>query len=235
MSEVVLIPLTKGKYAKIDSQDFELVGKYKWYCSNGYAATKRGEDGKTKYILMHRLIMGEPVKMQIDHINADRSDNRRCNLRIVTSSENSRRQLPQSNTASSYKGISWYGSDRVWVARIFVDGENIYLGRSIDEKTAARIYDYAAVMYYGEFARVNFENEPLLTEKEYAELTKRRIPSSRFRGVGWDKSKRKWVAYISVKGKYTHLGRYSSEIEAAKAYNEAAKQYHKDKAILNSI
>lgn len=57
--------------------------------------------------------------------------------------------------------------------------------------------------------------------------------SSRFMGVCFDKRRKKWCAYITVEGKRIWLGYFDSEIEAAKAYDEAAKKYHGEFARLN--
>jgi hypothetical protein len=59
--------------------------------------------------------------------------------------------------------------------------------------------------------------------------------SSRYVGVSLEKGRGKWLAYISYNGKRIHLGRFDDEIEAAKAYDEAAKKYHGEFARLNNV
>ena len=89
------IPLTQGKFALIDDEDFEALNKWSWKLStNGYAircpSNGKTEKGRYKYttVRMHRVIMKPPHGFVIDHINANRLDNRRSNLRIVTQQEN---------------------------------------------------------------------------------------------------------------------------------------------------
>lgn len=82
-----------GRVAKIDVDDIPLVSEYRWQPnSGGYAqahvAGKRG-DNTRRTILMHRLLMGHPTSKHVDHINGDKLDNRRSNLRVVTAAQNS--------------------------------------------------------------------------------------------------------------------------------------------------
>jgi uncharacterized protein YijF (DUF1287 family) len=79
-----------GKVIKLDYEDAEML-KYRWYISDtGYATLSYHDKElqKTKHKKMHRLIMGEPNKLEVDHVNRDRLNNRRCNLRLVTSEQN---------------------------------------------------------------------------------------------------------------------------------------------------
>jgi hypothetical protein len=83
------IKTTKGIYCLVDEDDFEKLNKYRWYfCSmdgeTGYAYAK--VDGKL--VSMHRFLMRFPIGLEIDHINHDKLDNRKQNLRIVSRSEN---------------------------------------------------------------------------------------------------------------------------------------------------
>lgn len=228
------IPLTRGQYALVDDDDFERISQSKWYCkADGYAARKDWSTGEPKQVYMHRQILNAPDGVMVDHINANRLDNRRSNLRLVNSIQNSRRQSPMKGTTSEYKGVSFYQDQ--WYVRIHVDGKSRYYGRYREEKLAARVYDYAASKHYGEYARINFPDE-LMTDAEFAEVdTRRQSTSSEYRGVCWDKKRQAWIAHITVRGRFKYLGRFEDEVEAAKAYNEAAIQYHSDSAVLNSI
>ena len=233
----VAIPLTQGKVAIVDEADAEMVGAYKWYVSTGsptllYASRKDWRSGRAREVLMHRLIMAAGPGQVVDHINGDTLDNRRSNLRLTDVQHNSWNRAPQRWSRSQYRGVSVYGGR--FHVRIFVEGRNEYLGCYTDERLAARVFDYAAAKYHGEFARPNLADEPL-TEAEFAELTKRRKAHSSYRGVSWSKGKAKWVAHIQVKSAQKFLGYFTDETAAARAYNEAATKYHGDKAVLNQV
>lgn len=105
----------------------------------------------------HRVIMSAPSGMQVDHINGNTLDNRRCNLRICTSAENGRNRKPRKGGSSGYKGVCWNKPAQKWQARIMVGGKSISLGYFDDEVEAARAYDAAACEFHGDFARLNFQ------------------------------------------------------------------------------
>lgn len=132
MSEIAVIGkgcrvyLTKGEFAVVDSEDFEYLNRWKWHFSaKGYACRKPGK----QTIFMHRLINQTPDGLQTDHINHNKLDNRKENLRSVTNQENHFNRPVDSNNTSGYKGVSWDKSRSKWVASITKDDRNIHLGR----------------------------------------------------------------------------------------------------------
>lgn len=86
--EFSVIPMSNvpGVFAMIDPEDYEMVAAFgKWYRNDsGYAVKKTRIKGKNVHIRMHRLINGTPSNLQTDHINGDRLDNRKENLRTVS-------------------------------------------------------------------------------------------------------------------------------------------------------
>jgi hypothetical protein len=151
------IPLTQGKFAIVDDEDYKELSKHKWYASKSNKKNKTirfyAQRGRKPIIKMHREIMGlnKGDKKEIDHRNHDSLDNRKCNLRVCTSIENSYNKRP--NGTSKYKGIYWWNNK--WVSTIRANGRAIYLGRFETEKEAAITYNNAAKKYFGEFAYLN--------------------------------------------------------------------------------
>ena len=156
------IPLTQGRFAKVDPEDYMWLSQFRWFCQRGrskyYAAVNasRRNKAKRKTILMHRLIMGTPEHLVCDHINRNGLDNRKRNLRNCTQAENSLNQGSRRDSTSRFKGVSWLKGAEKWMAQIHVNGKSKYLGYFDDEIQAAKTYDEAAKKYHGEFANLNF-------------------------------------------------------------------------------
>jgi hypothetical protein len=151
------IPLTRGKFAIVDAEDYEWLSRYKWYTSGGselYA--KRKMRGKT--IFMHREIMQVPQGMVVDHINRNRWDNRRSNLRVCTQGQNTRNRRSFGGK-SRFKGVHWHAQTRKWVAAICLNRKKTYIGQFRDEREAALAYDRKAAELFGPFAYLNFPDE----------------------------------------------------------------------------
>lgn len=154
-----LILKSKGRkfVCTYDSEDHELISRYNWQYHNGYARA-----GK---ILMHRLILGlKDPSINADHVNHDRLNNTRANLRACNKSENQWNRLSQGGS-SKFKGVTRFEGS--YFSQIRCNGEYHYLGLFRSEVTAAKIYDKAARELHGEFASLNF-NE---ATKEPEQLT----------------------------------------------------------------
>jgi hypothetical protein len=154
------IPLNKGLVAEVSDEDFDRLSAHKWYLAGCaprmYAQTDVpvGE-GRRARVRMHRMILGAPDGMDVDHINGDPLDNRRENLRLASRSQNIANAKGHADAASRFKGVSWHRRNCAWEARICVRGVKRRIGTFKDEIEAARAYDRAAQAAFGEFARVN--------------------------------------------------------------------------------
>jgi len=145
-----LIPLTKGKFAKVDNEDFDKLKDINWYINeNGYALNGN------KKIRMHRLIMDAPKNLEVDHINHDRLDNRKSNLRLCNRQNNGMNQSMQNGKSSIFKGVTWDKSRNKWQSKIFVNKKTIHLGRFDCEIEAAKAYDKKAKELFGEYSHTN--------------------------------------------------------------------------------
>ena len=159
------IPLTQGREAIVDDDDFERVNQFRWHfvgCGRGYASRSQWIGGEKKYHneLMHRFILGLSKRgngaAEVDHINHDGLDNRKENLRVVTHAQNCRNRSKSKNKSSQYKGVTWNSQGKNWRATITANGKYIHLGPTRLEVVAARVYDHWAKKLHGEFASTNF-------------------------------------------------------------------------------
>ncbi|MEE8382209.1 MAG: HNH endonuclease [Thermodesulfobacteriota bacterium] len=146
------IKLTQGKVALVDDEDFEFLSQWSWYYLNGYA--RRTENIDSSCIFLHRAILKNSKDMEIDHINNDKLDNRRSNLRLCTHKENSQNRKIGINNTSGYKGVHKRPDGR-WQARIVVNDKRVSLGYFRNISDAVLAYNDAAEKYYGEFANLN--------------------------------------------------------------------------------
>jgi hypothetical protein len=147
-----IIPLTQGKQTIVDDEDFEELSKFRWRCSDG-GYVVRGYASKIK---MHRVVIGAPIGMEVDHVNGYTLDNRKENLRLCTHAENGRNRKLNADNKSGYKGVSWDNKIGKWRVTIKANLHRIHLGYFADPVEAARVYDDAARKYYKEFSRTNF-------------------------------------------------------------------------------
>ncbi len=154
--DVMRIPMDNGLYALVDAADYEWLNQYKWSrCGAGYA----GRYEKGKVIYMHRQIMQAPKGVVVDHIDGNRANNSRSNLRLCTCSENGYNNVKRIGSASRFKGVFRRKKDGRWYAMVFFRGKYIWLGFFDDEVEAARAFDRKAVELGIVFARLNFPEE----------------------------------------------------------------------------
>ena len=154
-----LIPLNKGKFAMIDDLDYNMISAFNWSIIDRgermYAYTKI--NGKN--IRMHRFIMNvTDPKILIDHKNRNGLDNTRGNLRTATHAQNCANKKATSGTSSVYLGVG--KRQNKWNARITKDGITHELGYYAQEVEAALAYDNKARELHGEFANLNFKDQP---------------------------------------------------------------------------
>lgn len=273
-----------GRCAIVDDDDYEWLNQWRWYCNYGYAVRTDRTGDKQRTVRMHRQIMTPPADMDIDHIDHNRLNNQRSNLRLATRQENSR-YASKPPGKSPYRGVVKNSSTDAWEASITVNREGFYLGYFPTQFEAAQAYNEAAIKHHGEFAILNdlsagpmpddlplfvpnertasrrgirkarerwhayiyvdgeyinlgyFSTEIAAIEArddaEYAvaigevleSLKLQKPPKSQYRGVKFEKRVRKWYAEIHIKRKRIYLGSFDSEIEAAKAYDAAARAH----------
>ena len=141
------IPLTRGKFAIVDDEDYERFGSQRWHCSSAGYARQTGPNRES--IFLHRLIVGAGLGQVVDHINRNPLDNRRANLRICTHAQNLQNARRR---GSMLKGVGLDKRDGRYYARVSVNGRRKNVGRFATEAEAHEAYLNSARRVYGEFA-----------------------------------------------------------------------------------
>lgn len=141
----------KDGYAIIDANMAEYLSKYLWCLSNGYAVTRITIAKNTyKNVPMHHFVAGKPrTGHEIDHINRDKLDNRINNLREVTHRVNVLNFGMQKNNTSGVRGVVFAKERSKWMARIKVNGKDVFLGYFSELSDARIARKEAEVKYYG--------------------------------------------------------------------------------------
>lgn len=142
--------------AKVDDRDYDHLTQWKWHLHHdGYAIRRIKSHEKTFTVQMHRQLLGTPHDALADHVNGDRLDNRKSNLRIATHKENAMNRKVRRTSRTGIKGVGKYGPRHSWRASIRVDGKTLYLGSYKTARDAAAAYNAAAVKHHGQYARLN--------------------------------------------------------------------------------
>jgi hypothetical protein len=212
------------EFALVDEDDFEKVNKYKWCLSNGYAhGTVEG-----KLIRLHHFVFKKPENGNvIDHINQDKLNEQKLNLREVSQSENGHNKGKNTNIESSskYKGVSWYENEKKWKSECRINKKTDILGSFENEEEAAKQYDIYTFIKIGEKANNNnlVKYEDTLTIN-IDDLIKK--PSNKYdtpKNISFDKKQNKFKAEKKYnKNKYRGRDRETVE-EAIKDLEEINK------------
>jgi len=150
------ITLTQGKVTVVDEADYWAIAGFNWfYTILGYAVTSIGGG---RVVTMHRMILLPDPGYEVDHINGDKLDNRRCNLRVCTRVQNAANTRKWRRNKVGYKGVYQPNAGRpgTYQARIYRNGRATSLGCFSDPIDAALAYDIAVIQADGEFARPTF-------------------------------------------------------------------------------
>lgn len=116
--EYIELELTQGKVALVSFEDYNEVAKFNWTFDGRYVSRKEpmlnGKLGKKVYL--HRYIMKPEDNLVVDHINGDKLDCRRMNMRVCTSSSNSLNVCLSKKNRSGYRGVGWDRWSHIWYA-----------------------------------------------------------------------------------------------------------------------
>jgi len=215
---MVNLPLyNKGaitKYSQIDEDDYEKFKNDRWNLHNaGYAISTKGK-------LLHRLIMNASNGIIVDHINGDKLDNKKNNLRIVSRSHNSHNKIKKEGLTSKFIGVSFRSDKNTWRCSISHDYK-LHQNSFEKEEHAAYWYDLMALTYYGPDAKINGIDTP----DDFVEPNKiiKKLPT------GVTINGKKYIARVSDK----YLGSFETIQEAENKYNEEKNKIKKTDQKIN--
>ena len=144
----------KGEEFYFDKEDYDLIKDYCWRIDNGYVVTNENNTntGKRKEVSMHRLVMNAKDGMDIDHRFHVTNDNRKSQLRECRHSQNCMNRGITKRNTSGVLGVSWNKQNSKWLAQIYVNGKNVYLGSYINIEDAIQSRKEAEQLYFGEYS-----------------------------------------------------------------------------------
>lgn len=161
---IALVSLTKGYTAIIDAEDVKTVDVGNWTAieafGSAYAYRKSSKASGSKTIYMHRLIVDAGINQHVDHIDGNRLNNRKCNLRTCTPKQNQYNQGIRKSNTSGYKGVSWSKANCKWAARIRYKGKKVHLGYYDKVEDAADAYFMASKSIHKEFSVFSRDQSP---------------------------------------------------------------------------
>lgn len=161
--ELLRIPLTRGMYAFVDQQFFDVIAEHNWYAiknaNTHYAVRSIPRDGgPSRPYRMHRHILeiaGVQFDFLIDHRDGNGLNNRLSNLRPATRAQNAWNSRTPVRNTSGFKGVVFHRASGRWAAQIQVNHKPYRLGVFDTREDAAIAYNAAAIQHFGEFARLN--------------------------------------------------------------------------------
>lgn len=140
LTATVALDESGSAYATIDAADAEWAQQWRWrLLNNGYVCRRETVNGRRKAFLLHREILGLVAGdgLEGDHLNRNRQDCRRSNLRIIPKlGRGNAQNCPSQGGTSSYRGVDWLKGPQKWQARARVSGKVYYAGRFDNEDEA---------------------------------------------------------------------------------------------------
>jgi len=187
-----------------DINDNDEIKNIKWHMSNGYVKN-------TKYGLLHRLIINAKDGDIVDHMDNDKLNNRKSNLRIVSIFQNAQNKNKKNGCISKYKGVSFDKKTNKWYTRFTIDYKRKSYGFD-EEDHAGYWYDYNILKHYGSDAKINNIERP----NNFIEPNEKMI---NILPKGITKKGTKFVAVLYYQNKRYHIGTFETVKEAEEAYN----------------
>ena len=207
----------QGGYCHVSEEDYDYLNNYSWSQNDqGYAVGTI--DGKK--VRMHKIIMKPAKGLVVDHINHNKLDNRRENLRITTKPKNAGNQPKRNNASSKYLGVCLNKLTNKYTSQIQIEKVISYLGLYDNEIDAAIVYDMFIIHNKLDYKPLNFPEryDEFLNTPYVPYVSKSNNKTSKYIGVS--KQDNKYVANIVYNNKKIRLLRSENQIECALAYDQ---------------
>ena len=151
-----IIFTAKGEEIVVDNDLYNELNQYKWHIHQGYACRSVSVDGKNRKLRMHRSILGLEWGVQgantavVDHIDRDKLNNTRSNLRLCSKQENEWNRSKYSSNTSGYPGVRHKKDcpENPYQAVIKVNGKDVCLGNHPTPEKAYIAYLEAKIFYH---------------------------------------------------------------------------------------
>ena len=142
----------QGVIFRFDYEDYEKIKSFNCFSHHGYIVSYLKENSR-KTIYLHRVVMGlkdsrYENNLVVDHINHDKTDNRKCNLRIGTSSQNNINRKTLKNNTSGHPGVTYRKEIDKWRVRISAEGKRISIGDFDSYEAAVEARKNAEITYH---------------------------------------------------------------------------------------
>jgi hypothetical protein len=153
----VKLPVTNSKPTLVDDDIAKKLEGKKLWLSCGKRYIRLSFSGKTIYL--HRFVIGNPKGMDIDHIDGNKYDNRRCNLRICNRAENTLNRRKDSKASSGYRNVHKKNNSLIFILKIKRNYKSIHLCTFRSRHIAGIFADQVLVKTVGPFVRRNFQEK----------------------------------------------------------------------------
>lgn len=150
---IIFIPLPNGSVSFTNADMLPIIKEELFQISRGYVTRNKSKAHPTLPRRLHRIVCPAPLGSFVDHINGNRLDNRRSNLRVVTKSQNNQNnQKLSSRNRSGKTGVSWEEDAGKWRAQIALNHKARFLGLFSELNQAIKARREAELKYFGEYA-----------------------------------------------------------------------------------
>lgn len=216
------IIIKEGVEAFVDDEDYEYLSQMKWsLMANGYAICGRKIQGiDKKSNMMHRLVINAKKGQIVDHIDRNRINNTKQNLRFVSIEQNCHNSSKRKNAKNKFKGTVYRERVNAYESRCKMFGKHNNLGTYKTEIAAAYAYNKKALELSPDYVFLNkFDLSTEELEKKIIDellLPKKAEKQSKQKGVIWHKPTQKWMA--RKKGFKSKL--FKEEIDAINYYKK---------------